>query len=299
MSERKKETFQVTTEVKSPDGDAMVKKVTEYAVISPKPQDGREAQKVYNAAFAAALGSGGLLRQRVGTYMRQQGLWDDEKEAEQTRLVSEINNMELRIQKGGMKLTEARELAITMRRTRFDLRELIAKKNELDAATAEGQAENARFNALVSRCLVYNETGEPVYKDVDDYLESDDREESFTGAQKLATMIYQLDKNYEASLPENKFLKRWKFVDEELRLVNKTGHLVDTKGRLINDEGHYVDEDDELVDNEGRSVDKEGNYVVEQQPFLDEDGNPLPDPDAETQVPVVEDKPDADEALVN
>ncbi len=288
MSERKKETFDVTTEIQNPEGEGKVKKITEYAVLEPRPQDGREAQKVYNAAFAAALSSGGLLRQRVGTFMRQQGLWDDTKESEQQALVTSINEMELKIQTGGIKLTDARELAIALRGVRFELRELISKKNELDAATAEGQAENARFNALVSRCLVYNETGEPVYKDVDNYLENGSDEEAFMGAQTLANMMFQLDKNHEAGLPENKFLKKWRFVDEELRLINKNQRLVDTEGRLINDEGHYVDEAGTLVDIKGNPVDAEGNYVVEASPFLDDDGNPLSDPDAEIQAPPVQ-----------
>ncbi len=239
MSERKKETFKVT----SVDEKTKKTKITEYAVLLPKPKDGREAQGAYNATFAAALSSKGLLRQRVSTYMREQGLWDDKKEAEKRALMTEMNEMELKIQAGGIKLTEAREIALSMRRTRFALQQLLAKQNELDVSTVEGQAENARFNALVSMCLVYNDTGKPVYKDMDDYLEHGDKEQAYTGAQTLAMMMFQVDKNHEANLPENKFLSKWKFVDEELRLVNKDGHLVDTDGRLINEEGYYVVED--------------------------------------------------------
>ncbi len=271
----KKETFKVTHK-NDKDG---TEKIVEYAVVEPGPVASREAQKSYNAAFSASLGSGGLLRQRIATHMTEQGLWNDEKESEQKELVGKINEMELKIQKGGIKLTEARELAIDMRRTRFSLRELIAQKNELDALTAEGQAENARFNTLVSLCLVYNETGKPVYKDTDDYLENGDKDEAFQGAQVLASMMFQLDKNYEFGLPENKFLSKWKFVDEDLRLVNKDGQLIDTEGRFINSDGHYIDENNELVDIEGRRVDKDGNFDIEQSPFLDEKGNALSDPD--------------------
>lgn len=248
---------------------------TEFAVLEPKPAQGREAQKSYNAAFATALASGALLRQRVNTYMSDQGLWDDEKEAEQKVLLDKLNDCELKLQKGGIKLTEARELAIDMRRVRHELRTLLTKKNELDITTAEGQAENARFNALVAQCLVYNESGEPVYKDVDSYLEHSDEEQAFTGAQTLAQMLYQLDKNHEVSLPENKFLSHWKFVNEDLRLINKDGHLIDTDGRLINEDGYYITKDGTLVDIQGNPVDAEGNYVVEQAPFLDDSGKPL------------------------
>jgi hypothetical protein len=271
MSDKKKEIFKVEKK----DGDGKVTKVTEYAVLTPRPQDGREAQKVYNETFAAALKSGGLLRERVSTYMREQGLWSDEKEAKQKALIEELNRLELKLQRGGIKLTEAREIALDMRRTRIKLRDLISKRNELDVNTVEGQAENARFNALVARCLVYNETGEPVYKDVDDYLTNGADEAAFRGAQALASIMFQLDKDHESSLPENQFLSRFKFIDEELRLINSDGKLCDADGKLINEEGHYVDAEGNLVDIDGNLVNEEGNYVVDQQPFLDDDGNPI------------------------
>lgn len=278
MSERKKETFDIVEKIVK-DGETTTK-TTKYAIVEPKPCDGREGQKVYNSAFSAALSSNALLRQKLGTHMREQGLWDEKKEQQQKNLIDKLNKIELTLKKGGIKLTEARELAIDMRRVRLDLRQLIAKRNELDAATAEGQAENARFNALVSLCLVYNESGEPVYKSLDNYLENSDDEAAFEGAQTLASMMFELDKNHDAGLPENKFLSRWKFVDEELRLVNKDGHLVDTEGRLINEEGFYVDAEGGLVDMNGTKVDKDGNYAVESSPFLDDKGNELADPDA-------------------
>jgi len=286
MSERKKETFDVTK--KDDEGKS---EVTKFAIIEPKPQDGREAQKVYNAAFSAALSSGGLLRQRVGTYMREQGLWDDDKEAQQTALMEKLNALELKLQKGGIKLTRARKMAIDMRVVRNDLRELIAKKNELDITTAEGQAENARFNALVSRCLVYNESGEPVYSSMDDYLEHSSDEAAFMGAQTLASMLFQLDQNHEAGLPENKFLLHWKFVDEQLRLVNKDKQFIDTDGRLINADGHYIDKKGNLTDIKGNALDEDGNYSVEQAPFLDDAGKPLDDPKDEPQPEAAEEKP--------
>lgn len=266
-----KETFKI--DVAQKDGKTVT---TEYAIVSPQPVDSREGQKVYNSALASALGSGALLRQRIESYMREQGLWNKEKEVEQKELVGKINELELTIEKGGIKLSKARELAIDMRRTRLELRELISQRNELDAASAEGQAENARFNALVARCLVYNESGEPVYKNVDDYLEHGSDEQAFTGAQTLASMMFQLDKNHDAGLPENKFLQKWDFVDEELRLVNTDGHLIDVEGRLINADGHYLDDDGGLIDINGNEVDVDGNYIVESSPFLDDDGQEIP-----------------------
>ena len=57
-------------------------------------------------------------------------------------------------------------------------------------------------------------------------------------------MLYDLDPNYDNNLPENKFLKDYSFVNEDLRLVNDDGHLVDSQGRLINEEGRFIAYDD-------------------------------------------------------
>lgn len=264
-----KETFDL---VKEQNGQ---KQTVTFAVKRPTPEEGRKAQASYNQTFGNALKTGALLRARIDGYMREQNLWDDSKEAAHQQILSQLSEMALQLKKGGIKLSEAKKLAIQMREKRAELRTLIAQRNQLDLNTAEGQAENARFNALVSMCLVYNDSGEPVYKSLDEYLQHAGDEEAFTGAQTLAQMMFTLDKEYEANLPENQFLKKWKFVDNQLRLVNKDGHLVDEDGRLINEDGHYVDADNNLVDKEGRRVDEKGNYVVEAQPFLDDDGNPI------------------------
>ena len=77
------------------------------------------------------------------------------------------------------------------------------------------------------------------------------------------------------NLPENSFLKSYKFVDEDLRLVNKDGQLVDLEGRLVNEEGRYIDADGNFIDVDGNPVSEEGDYKFEFTPFLDDDGNPV------------------------
>lgn len=245
------------------------------AVKKPTPAEGRKAQQYYNQTFALALTSKGLLRACVESHMREQGLWDDKKEAQQRDFMQKLADMEIKLAGGGIKLTEARKIALQMRETRGKFRELLIDRNQLDVNTVEGQAENARFNALVSLCLVYNDSGEPYYKSVDDYLERSGEPEAFQAASILGQMLYKLDKNYDNTLPENQFLKKYKFVNEELRLVNKDGKLVDEDGRLIDENGRYITSDGKFVDRQGRPVDEDGNYVVVSEPFLDDDGSPI------------------------
>jgi len=70
-------------------------------------------------------------------------------------------------------------------------------------------------------------------------------------------------------------LKKYKFVDEQLRYVNKEGRLIDVDGRLVDDQGRYIDKSGNFVDKYGNKVDSEGEYVAEFEPFLDDDGKPV------------------------
>ena len=88
-------------------------------------------------------------------------------------------------------------------------------------------------------------------------------------------MLFGLDKDYENTLPENKFLKKYKFVDDKLRFIDKKGRLIDSEGRLIDESGRFIDENGNFVDKYGNKVDAEGDYVVEPEPFLDENGKPI------------------------
>jgi hypothetical protein len=191
-------------------------------------------------------------------------------------LQAQILEGERKLAKGGISLSIAKDEALKMRKLREELRELIAVKTNLDTHTAEGQADNARFNYLVSACTVYNDSKKPYFSSYEDYNSKSGTDlVAGLAAQNLAGMLYGLDSDYEEKLPENKFLKQYKFVDDKLRLVNKQGQLVDSEGRLIDEDGRFINEKGEFVDKDGNTVDKKGDYVIEFSPFLDDDGKPI------------------------
>jgi len=250
-------------------------KDTEFLVRTPSLQDQREATKIYNQAFTEALKSKAIVRAKLDDLLVDQGLWDDAKQNKFTKLQSEILEGEKKLAKGGISLSKAKEEALKMKKTREELRELISVKTNLDTHTAEGQADNARFNYLVSVCSVYKDSKQPYFQNYEDYNNRSSEMVAILGAQNLAGMLYGLDNDYEEKLPENKFLKQYKFIDEKLRLINKDGKLIDSEGRLINENGRFINENGEFVDKGGNLVDKEGDYVVQFQPFLDDEGNPV------------------------
>jgi len=250
-------------------------KEIELLVKSPSLENQREAQKVYNQAFTDAIKSKSVVRAKLDDLLQDQGLWDDEKQAKFTDLQKQLLDGERRLAKGGFSLAEAKRVAIEMKELREKVRELISVRTSLDNHSAEGQADNARFNYLVSACVVYNDTKEPYFKNMEDYLNRATEQVSLLGAQNLANMLYGLDNDYESNLPENKFLKKYKFIDDKLRLVDKKGRLIDAEGRLVDENGRFIDEQGNFVDKFGNKVDEEGEYVVDTQPFLDEEGNPV------------------------
>ena len=248
----------------------------------PDTQITKEGQLAYNKAFREALQSGAILRQRLSQVMTEQGLWDEQKEAEYIKVLEDISDLEKTLQKGGISLSEARYIAIEMRQKRVEFRGLIAERNSMDNNTAEGQADNERFSHLVYKCLL-DDKGKALFTSKEHYESFAAEPYVTSAASQLAEKLYGLDPNYESNLPENKFLTDYKLADESLRLVNEEGHLIviDDEGneRLIDENGRYVAYEDSgekyFIDVDGERVSEEGEYEIEFSPFLDDSGNPI------------------------
>ena len=279
------------------EGRTKEDKAVKVLLKTPAAKEYRDSQVEYNKAFRKALDSGALLRQKLSDYMKQQGIWDDEKQKVNDDFVNKIQSKEELLKGGGIKLSEAKEIALELRVLRADFRDFLSERNTLDQNSAEGQADNARFSELVRLCMLNPNTKEPYFPTQKDYDESADQPWVIEAASELAGMIYGLDPDYDNKLTENKFLKEFDFVNEDLRLVNEAGHLVDAEGRLINEEGRFVayktpeaekNQDEEqlyYVNRDGEEVvkivDEDGTEswvkasLAERKPFLDDDGNPI------------------------
>lgn len=247
----------------------------EFEIRSINLNDQREAQKIYNQAFSDAVKSGSIVRARLDDLLKEQGLWDNNKQIEFVTIQTKLAAHEQTLAKGGISLKEAKRIAVDMKRLRLQMRDLISVKTELDTHTAEGQADNARFNYLVSACVVYKDTKKPVFSSYEDYLNRSSSAVAILGAQKLASIMYGLDSNFEKKLPENKFLIKYKLVNDNLDYVDDKGRLVDEEGRLVDSEGRYINEEGQFVDIDGNLVNDKGDYLTKFSPFLDDEGKPI------------------------
>ena len=243
-------------------------------VKRPNRLDYQKAQAISSGSFRAALDSGAILRSELDKYAEERGLWDDEKQKRLEELNNSIEEKVLKLKKGGISLSEGKEIAIDISALRLKRTLLMSERNQLDAYTAETIAENDRFDCLVSQCVV-DEENNKVFDSLDDYKEKSHEDYASKAAASLSILLYNLDEDWEKELPENQFLLRYGFVNDELQLIDKDGNLVDVNGKRINKNFQYVNDEGKVIDEDGNLVDEDGTLIVESQPFLDDDGNPI------------------------
>jgi len=243
-------------------------------VVRPNRKVYQEAQAVSNRTFRTTLDGGTILRSELDQYMEDRGLWDKVKQEKLKKISKELDDNLLKLKRGGISLKDARSVAIDVRRLRVERTLLISERNQLDEFSVESQAENERFDFLVSECTL-DEEGNKVFKDLDDYKERSNEDYAFKCASALGTMLYGLDENWQNELPENKFLTKYNLVNDKLQLVNERGDLVDGEGNLINENLQRINSDGKPIDEDGNLIDEDGLLQVDSQPFLDENGNPI------------------------
>ena len=245
-------------------------------------EEREKAESVKLRKWNQAVKDGAVFAEKLNDILVEQGLWNIEKETQQKEYQEELIESIRKIKKGGIKLSEARDLAIKIRQLRNKLNVLTMDRVNYVDATVEGQAQNAEFNYEVYARTVYNSHRNRKYFDsYEDFLNRRTDLDAYLCSNKCVEIIYG---SPDTSIwPENEFLKKYKFVDEELRLVNEDGHLIDTDGKLIDEFGNYV----AVIDGKEVAVDEKGNVISEVSPetvpFLSEDGNPIVE-----EVPAVE-----------
>ena len=250
-----------------------------YAVTRPTVKQQQEANKLRSKTFNEALRNGDLLRDQLDSELRKRGDWNDDREAGYQSLRKEVLDYELALKKGGIKLSRAKELALEMADKREEMVGMLSSRTELDNNTCEGQADSARFNCLFAFCLVYEETGEKYFPGgLEEYTAAANDYVAVKGATEFYYLISGTE-NLDDTLPENTFLKKFNFTDEQNRLIDTDGRLITRDGKHIDKEGRYIRWNDDgssvFVDSEGKELNDEGEYDVETSPFLDEDGKPI------------------------
>lgn len=245
-----------------------------FEIVKPTQKQNVEAQMNASKEFNKARTNGAVLRDALDTYLREQGVWNDEKQKELIKLTTELDETIVELKKGKSgkykKMSEARKAAIRVRQLRYAQSQLLSESRKLDNYTAESLAEQGRFDYLCSVCIKRN--GERAFSSLEDYLNQATEPWVIKCATEFSYLLYPgLDRNWEDKLPENRFLKKYNMVNEEGSLINKDGHLVDEEFRLINEKGDWVDSEGKLVNSKGERVDEDGDVICTDYEAFDND----------------------------
>ena len=189
-----------------------------------------------------------LLRDELNGFLRTTGLYSDEDIKAMGEMGKEVERLEAVLMKGGLKKSEGRDAAIQLRKNRYGLLNLMAKRIEYDKNTIEHHSENARINYIISKC-VCDADGSPVFRSVDDYEfdETGLKDSLFELISRVGTLCSSYDPEYEAKLIENKFLKKFNYCNDKF-------DLTDTEGNLVNEKGERIDNDGNLLDADGKPI---------------------------------------------
>jgi len=244
-----------TFDSKTADG----KKIT-LCVVRPSPMIESAADKVFNTAFREAYQNGSFLRAKVASIIEEQNVWDSSKDEKLAEIDKKINDGLLKLSKGansGLTKLESRSLAIDIRGWRVERSELLSIRNDLDSLTCESQAENKKFDYLVSQCTVDPDDKSLYFNGVEK-----DRPEFGDALVALSKLLYNLDPDHFKKRPENQFLLKYQYCNDNLNLVDQNGNLCDKDFKRINDNGNYVlDDGVTLCDVNGNKIDDNNNMI--------------------------------------
>ncbi len=251
-------------------------------VIAPNNRLTQEATLAYNLKFAQLIREGErtgnklLLRCDIEKYLLEFGVWTVENLSRFNELALEIRTLELMLKKGGLKLSEGRQLSVKVQTLRQEQLALYQKRQQLDSMTVEAQCDSYKFGFLISRCVFFDNTTRPYLKNYDDYIDRGDEQAVIDAALALTDLLYGTE-SVSDGLFEIKWLKQYKFMDNEGRLTDREGQFVDADGKLINESGRYVNKQGDLVDDKGYNVDENGEYIIDDaKPFIDDiTGDPV------------------------
>lgn len=236
----------------------------EFCVKKPDNKIRQKADAIYSAKAHELYKAGAMLRAEIEK--------SKEHNEKVEKLETEIRNKRIKLSKGGMSKREGYNLAVSIIELNNDLNELNSAYNVVDRETIEAKAEDTRFNYLLAHSLYHNageKEGQLYFSSYEDMLDSEDSIVQFAGLELLLLTvdIVEMRKN----LAEYKFLIKYQFVDEELRLKTfDKKNYCDTDGRLVDKDGYFINDNGDKVDKWGNPINPDGTYAFDEVEFTDD-----------------------------
>lgn len=220
----------------------------DLVALRPTQEIKNKAEVERAKAWSLYLKEGVILEATLWDTLRKLNLWDNEKENQLKKIDESLTECEQmlpdvngKVKKKGVTLTQAREAAIKMRINRMARVQLLTEYTKYKNNTCEGKAESDKFNFLVSQCIVHADTKKPYFASLKDYLDKADQPDTEKAAYEFSVLYYNYDPDFDKNLPENQFLLKYKMCRDDLSLIDKDGDLVDLAGKKVDENGELLD----------------------------------------------------------
>lgn len=213
-------------------------KKVELGIRNLLAEDWDEAEKIRAAKVARLFRQKGdnklLSRVELAKYLEDNDIWTKKDEEKVIQLNKDIVELleKLKNKNGKMTLAEGRKVCLQINDKRLEIIRVSEKRQYLDDVTMEAIAEQEKIDFLVYISTVYPDTGKNYWESFED-MKNDKNGPVFNLAYRNSIKnIYGYDPDYEKQLPENKWLVKYKFKNEEGYYTDrKTGQVVDRDGR--------------------------------------------------------------------
>lgn len=211
-------------------------KEVEILIKKPSSIDVAEADKIYAKTVADLLTSDGnyMLASQLEKYLREKNIWTDEDDKEVISLEAKIAEAEKKLSKGGISLSEGRKIAISMTDYRLAIMDKMSKRQALDDITIEALSKEERFDYLIYSCTINNLENKNYWETFESLKEDKLSSVYVKARENLLSLIFDVSTQIEKSLPENKWLAKYGFVNDNLELIHpKTKQPMDRSGNVI------------------------------------------------------------------
>lgn len=235
----------------------------------PEYEDIEESDRVYAAKVSELIKESTnkrkiLLRRDLDKFLKDGGFWTDEDEKNIDGLQRDIDILLTKMKKGGSKLSDGRKWAIQTMDKRREIVRIMDKKRLFDDSTVEAMAENEKNDYLIYCSTVYVSNGDRYWMSFED-MKNDKLSNTYRKASVAAyEVFYNINPELEKNLPENKWLKRYGFIDDDLNYVDrKTKKIVDKNGQPVEEIKKAIEKQYENLQGD----------IIEDSPYIDDETN--------------------------
>lgn len=172
---------------------------------------------IYREFFSKAIRAGIMTSAEAEKVLKERGLWGPENESELIELRFKLDKLEEDIQ------TANKDIGLTIYNEIKDLRGRITEINNIRSSVADNTAESVasemRTQFFASECVVYNDSGKKVFKDLAEFLQRLDEPLTIESYRQALISNFEhllgvkMPNETDNTLPEDKWLAK---LSEEL-----------------------------------------------------------------------------------